>query len=381
MRKFLAALLLLIFIPVFILAVLFWNIRSTFLNKEFVKEELSKNNTYEFIHNDALPALTVGLSEDTLAGDAESNLFTSDDLTNLVGDIVTAEFLQTEVEKLIDSTYPYFLSQEDSFEIIVDLEKNKNQFEESFQIFAENRIENYPACTNKQLSEIDEKGITEELTCIPSGYNTDKIVKEINLSGVIEEITDEFPDKIILSEEGLQTKPKTFKLFNGEEGSIETSAEFPDLLSNIREVASIFILTSNILIGLSIIILILIALLRLTSIKSISKWLGWTLILPSSFLLLITLSSNLFILNQLSSPLSEAFSGEVSGEFSKFQETILTFFIGNSEKTGFIFQVIKDFNQLILIQMAIVFAVSLILIIIGVLLKSKQKQPEQPAQT
>lgn len=382
MRKFFASLLLLIFIPVFILAILTWNIRSTFLNKEFVKDELSKNNVYGFIHDEGLPALTSDLIEGETGEDLESNIFTSEELTNLVQDSVSAEFLQTEVENVIDSIYPYFLSQEEDFEIEVNLGEAKKSFEKSFQTLAKKQINNLPKCTSKQLEEVVKTGIREDLSCKPPGYDTEKIAKEINLPGLTKEAADEFPDKIILSSEGITTEPKNLKLFNGDEGRVETSPEFTESLAMLRGAISRFILFSNILIISLILILILIVVSRLGSLKSIAKWLGWTLLIPSSFLLFLTLTSNLLLLDYLPNSLPTAFPEEPGSKpASNFANQAETFFIGNGETTGFIFQVINDFNQQILIQMAVVFAIALILIIIGTLLKSKQKQPEQPAQT
>ncbi len=335
MRNFFAFLLLLIFIPVFILAVLTWNIRSTLLNKEFVKNELSKNKIYEFVHEEVLPTVT----EDK-ASEIPPNLLTTTELTNLAQDTITVDFLQNEAENLIDNVYPYLLSQEDSFEANVDLKEIKKSFGSNLDDFTKTKL----------------------------GLRVPEVTKGV---------TGQLPDKIVLSNEGVSFEPKNFRLFEDKKSSEEFSSDFATTLANARETVARFNFVSTLLIASSVLILILIAVLKFGSVKAVTKWLGWTLILPSAFLLTLALFYKFFLINLLSGFLHSLLLSDASEDFY----SIASFFIGDQQKAGFIFRVIGDINQQILIQMVVVSAVALILIISSSFIKTKPIQEANPTKT
>lgn len=332
MRKFFAFLLLIIFIPVFILAVLTWSIRSTLLNKEFVKDELSKNKVYEFIHEETLSIVT----EDK-ASEIPPNLLTTSELTKLAQGTITVDFLQNEVENLIDNVYPYLLSQEDSFEAEIDLEEVKQAF----------------------------------------GNNLVKLAKAKKISinsAITREITDEMPNKVILSNEGISFEPKNFNLFEEKEDAEDFSRSFAESFAGIRNFISVSNFISTLLIISSGLIVILIAALRFGSLKSITKWVGWALFIPALFLSFFAFIYKFFLIDFLSGALFSVLFSDTQEDFA----SIGSFFIGNQEKAGLIFEVIKDINQQILIQMGVLTAFALVLIIASNFLKSKENQKINP---
>jgi hypothetical protein len=372
MRKFFAFLLLLIFISVFISTIITWNIKSTLLNEEFVKEELSKNQVYEFIHDEAFPNLIAELESEDIEGVSATGVFTAKDFTSLLQNSISVKFLQTEAEEAIDNTYPFFLSQKNNFEITLDLETVKKSFGDSFTKLIKTKIKKLPACSESQLFEVDENTSTGEILCIPPPLTSGEIIKTLDLSRLEKEILNELPDKLFITNERIITKSESSKLLSNLEWSDNYPQDTKDTLAEIREGITLFKLASNVLIVSSVIILILIAALRYGSVRSMTRWVGWALLLPSFLVLSTTLFVNLFLISSLSGFFSSLFS-EIFDLGSSSQDVqFIEFFIGSGEKLGLVLNVVKDINQQILIQTAVVFVVALILIIGSVFIKSKE---------
>lgn len=371
MRKFFAFLLLLIFTPVFISTILTWNVGSTLLNKEFVKEQLSKNKVYEFIHTEVFPTLTSELEDIDIEGVSETGVFTTDDFTQLLQDSVSKDFLQKETENIIDNIYPYFTSQKETFEIEISLGEVKKSFEKNYIKLVVNEIKKLPTCTTNQMFEVNENTTIAEVLCVPPGLTTKKLTKALGLSELSKEVSGELPNKIIITNEKLSTQPKSANLFSSEKGSEGYSQETQESLTLVRGLVTPIDFAKNFLLASLVIILILIATLRLKSLKSITKWVGWALLIPSFLVFSATLFLNLVLITRLPEFLSSLFTKEWGVSSSSVEEKFFEFFTGNSENLGLIFKVMRDVNQPIIIQTGVTLAIALILIIAGVLIKSK----------
>ncbi len=262
MRKFLAGLLVLIFIPIFLFVLITLNLFSVFLDKEQVKDSLEKSDVYERL----VPALV----NDIYSVEAKIDIVTEAELTEVLNTTFPPETVQSEVERTIDNIYPYLLSESDTFSVTYDLKSYKKTFLKEAESFILKEIQALPKCNDKQLETFDLKNTDELPTCKPPGF-TDEDILEAVVNGDFDEMLVGFPDEVILTETQIISKPATMEFENQEDQE--------NLLVNTRETISNRYTALFTGFAILMAILVLIALLRWGSYKSMAKWVGWTLLL------------------------------------------------------------------------------------------------------
>lgn len=337
MRKFLAVLLILIFIPVFLIVFLILNFQAIILDKEIIKEALNKTGFYENIVSSVV--------SDYSSSGAKTSLATEDEIEELVNTILPPKALKTEIEKTIDALYPYLLSESDNIYVEYDIKNYKGTFATKAEALVIKKYDSLKECTNKQLKETDLNNLEEIPDCKIPGYSG-KDLLDGAAEGDFSSLLDEFPDKIILTEKEIISQPDS-SAFNG---SPETS---------LKEIRS-YLADRNTVISWGFIILlailILISLLRWGSWKSISRWVGWALLLASINLAIVSFAifSFSFLTQGAVEPL---------GETAVLGVTAVSYLIE------------KMFYVKTLPQTVAIIVVSLALIIIPYFIK-KKKEPE-----
>ena len=337
MRKFLAGLLVIIFIPIFLIVLISFNLLSVFLDKEQVKDSLEKSGIYTRL----VPVL-VG---DIYTVEAEIDLVTEAQLTEVLNTTFPPKTVQSEVERTIDGLYPYLLSESENFSVTYDLNGYKKTFLKEAENFILVEIISLPECTAKQLKELDLGNSDELPVCKPPGF-TDAEILEGVVNGDFDELLVGIPDEIILTESRIITKPATME-FENQEAQENLFVNTRSAISN-RNTA--FFAGFTVLIT----ILILIALLRWGSYKSIAKWVGWTLLLSAINFVIVSYLlyySSTFIEISL-----ESVSQSAALASSSFTDLIRVMFFSKA-----------------LPQTIVILIISLALIIIPSFIKPKQK--------
>lgn len=286
MRKFFATLLILIFIPIFVAVFLSFNLQSVLFNKEVVKQSLTEIEFYSRIAP-AIARDSLNLQKE-IKNDDEENIFqnlskyaSEEDVINFVNESFPPEALKADTEKTIDSVYPYILSKTDSINLEYDLKNYKKEFIKGLEDFTKKEIDKLPKCTKKQMEENDKDEKEGLPSCIPPGISN-KDFLNLWKATVSEKLRTEMPDKIIITEEEIKVEPSTI------ETEFEESPK--EILKDIRRPITQIPTAQTAGFGTLLVIIILIALLRWGSYRSMAKWIGWTLLISAITSTIISLA-------------------------------------------------------------------------------------------
>lgn len=337
MRKFLAVLLILIFIPIFLIVFLVLNFQAIILDKEIIKEALNKTGFYENIVSSVV--------SDYSSFGAKTSLVTKDEIEDLLNTTLPPETLKMEAEKIIDALYPYLLSKSDTIYVEYDIKNYKNTFITESEDLVVKKYDSLKKCTNKQLEETDLNNLEGLPDCKIPGYSGKDLLGGV-AEGDFSSLLNEFPDKIVVTEKAIISQPDP----NAFEGSSEIGfKQIRGYLDNRETIVfwGLIILTA---------ILILISLLRWGSWKSISRWVGWALLLASINLAIASFA--IFSFSFLTQGIVEPF-----GKTTALGVTIVSYLIE------------KMFYVKTLPQTIAIITVSLALIITPYFIK-KKKEPE-----
>ena len=346
MRKFFAVLLILIFIPLYVTIFLAFNLQAVFFDEGLVKDSLNEIGFYEKI----VPSVI----KDTYNLGAETVFVTEEEILDLINTSIPSEAIKLESEKTIDALYPYLQSETDSLKIEYDITVYKKTFITGAEALVVKKYDSLKVCTTKQLEEVDLNNLEEFPACKVPGYTGQKLLDEV-AEGDFSSLTDKYPNKIIVTEKKIIGEPK----------ETITSETIPkESLANIRNLLSQSPKTITAGFGVLIAILVLIALLRWGSYKSMARWIGWTLLISS----IIAGASGFVLLSSVSF---------VEGAISTAGEsaTLATQLMMNLLD--------KMFYSKIIPQSLIIIIICLALIIIPYFFKNKKKsevapQPNQP---
>lgn len=123
LRRSLAIILGIWFLVAFTATLFVWRVQSTLLDADYVKSQLVEADLYNFLYDDALPALledALGRSDEILAGDLRDLRFAPAEdapvLVGLIRDVIPREEFQVRVEQVIDELWPYATGRSDSIE-------------------------------------------------------------------------------------------------------------------------------------------------------------------------------------------------------------------------------------------------------------------------
>ena len=132
LRRFLALVLVLVFLLLFVLTLLAFRINDTVLEADFYTDTLRELDFYNFLYDDAIPAALDDAKEKKERGeegglDLEEDLplglsFTNEEVVSTVKRVLPQDWLQANVEQVIGQAVPYVTGETDSFTITVPLD-------------------------------------------------------------------------------------------------------------------------------------------------------------------------------------------------------------------------------------------------------------------
>lgn len=254
-RRILAVIVIILFVPTFIITIISWDVKTTFLNPNFLINQFAKNNLYENIKNVATDSLVKTLIEGDKSGDLKQ--FDANILSQNLKNNVSSEWLKAQTELSLKAIYDFVLEKTTTIKASIDLKPVKIALDKSFNDALEKSMMNLPECpSSSQSNEINE-------SCRPASMTLEETRQEINKSN--ENISSIIPD--------------TYDL------STLSTADNLGPLGSIRQILGYFSLALYILTALCILDLGLIALLIFKPVYSMLRWLATALIIPSILLL------------------------------------------------------------------------------------------------
>ena len=120
LSRLFAVLIGILFLLLLPIALIAFRVDETLFEPDFYIEELRKADFYNFLYNDALPALV----EENLEQTDElpfQVLLTTDELVSSIQRVVPLEWIQEQMERVIEQGVPYLTGREDHFQITVPL--------------------------------------------------------------------------------------------------------------------------------------------------------------------------------------------------------------------------------------------------------------------
>ncbi len=267
-HKCLGIFLAVIFIPIFLIAFGLYNLKTTFLSADFYKSEFRKVNLYSKIVEN-IPEFVEGFAKDEQ----------TKKLAQIAQETIKADWLQQEVEKNLDNIFGWFYGRKDNFEIEVTLSSLKSQIEESFYAQIEESYNAAPVCTSSSMLLEDMIDLnTMDFKCRPPGKTFEGFKQEMIVERGVSPFLEEFPDEFKIDEQ-----PE--KQMHG----------FARTLVQPGNMFKILNWAFYISLVLSILILALLGIMAKQSLRSLFRWIGIPLAIPSFFLLVFSVIGRLAV--------------------------------------------------------------------------------------
>lgn len=262
MRKFLTLLvagLLVVLIPVSLYA---FNLQRTLLGPEIYREVLASDRVYETLV-DFLGRTAAG----QLEGEGRGLSVTSADreeLQSLVSEALPSDWFESQIQGNVDSFFRWLDSDRPLPDLVIDLREVKPRLVPVFRHAVLLQWEGLPTCSDDELPLLDDAGSP---ICRPAGMSLQRF---LNLAGValdteIAEGLRQVPDRV------------TFADLMADVGE-DASQELEGTLERVRTLLNMIRLGSLVLIGATVLILVILALLAATSTPSLLGWSGGTLL-------------------------------------------------------------------------------------------------------
>lgn len=264
-RKFLAVLIILIFIPLLMISILVFGLKTTLLNPLYLQTNFSQSNFYEKILDTGLPILAESLNKENQEGNQIDENIQVDDLVAIAQKSISPAWLQSQFDNLFEEFNDYLIGKSNEIDFTISLKDLKTSLRENFNQYTLDKISQ---TSNQKL-------------------NDDQI----------DELLKQFPDEYDLGKILMQTQGPT--------------------LTAARTFFSYLKLGIIALAGINILLLILIGLLIWKPAASLLKWLATAIIIPSAIL------SILAGFSYFSSPLVGNLGLNLPGELKNLVSTII----------------------------------------------------------
>ena len=140
-----------------------------------IKSWLSKNNIYSTLINDVL---NQNDKLDTNIGDGgESIPLDNPDVKNVIKQTFTPEFLQTNVEKVIDGTYPWLTGKTQKPTFQIDVASVKTQLATNLADYARTRYNGLPKCVGNSVPSANEDILS--ISCQSPRFNIEAGLQKV----------------------------------------------------------------------------------------------------------------------------------------------------------------------------------------------------------
>jgi len=282
MRKFFAAILTLIFVILLPIALYAQSIKSTVFKPAFYKSELVKHSIYQKVLDEISRQL---FASEMVESMGEIPLFSVDEVQGILEEIITPDWLQENVEMVIDKAFTWFNSDQDiqEVEIIISLVDLKNQAVEILNSTMTKKFDSLPECNPQDLERLSE-GFEGGSTCRPLGITADNLRQYIDIT----EFIDILPDQLDVM--GLLSGEVTFGEVEDENVQAPFEAdEIFKMLTEWRRMIHLAFLALNFLYVLLAVFFVLIIVLVIKSVRSVIRWAGFNLLISGIILFISAL--------------------------------------------------------------------------------------------
>ena len=291
--------------------------------KLFVEDSGIYDNI-ESILSEVIPLAFMGTEGTVVSGEGD------DYMAVLIAEIVTPEFLKTNIEESVDTFYSWLEGESEYPQIEINLAEDKDKITQILVLSLSGRIKALPACTGDPVSLESVNPFTME--CIPSGFNVDNFEEDLEEQMLAELGSSEDADTVF-EQFIFKTKPEDFNT---------------ELTQNARSAYRIATFVPTIIIVLVLLLLLLIILL-IPNIKSKFTFPGVLLILVS----LPASLSKIIILPNIGRMMD---TNVLSPALFNILEVVFADILGKVSVVG-----------------CIVLLIGMVLIVTGVVMKSKTK--------
>lgn len=278
MRKFFAFVLAFIFFILLPVWLVLYNVKFNFTEADFYKKALAKSGIYENVVDLAVDNLTNSLFEQAAQSEEGVPFLAQDELKseikNLAHDLISKDFLQRNVEAVLDGLLPWLKSHDsiDQLQIKLSLSEVKEKAPGLIRERILVVINRLPDCTQ-------EEDFSQTISCLPSDFRegiVSSIENEEEFNSGIGSFLGQIPDDIDL--QNFFPQDQSAPQVQGFMDNIESGRYVYQLIAGV-----IFWSLS----GFLCLLLLSVALLTMKSIRSMIRWLGLTIFVPSAILAII----------------------------------------------------------------------------------------------
>ena len=174
--------------------------------KLFIEESEIYDNMGDIL-SEVVPLMflsTGGDAVSTVQGESQDG---DSEIAVLIEEILTPEFLRTNIEKSVDSLYGWLRGETEYPEIEINLAEDKEKITQIMVLSLSGTIKALPACTGDTVSLETVDPFTME--CIPTGFNVESFEEELE-EGLLEELKVGGQADEVLNQFIFKTKPEDF---------------------------------------------------------------------------------------------------------------------------------------------------------------------------
>jgi len=230
------------------------------LDEDFYKGQLDENDFYTRVYTDVLPEIE---AVPDYYGDLQISRQEAEELT---AQIFPPEWLQTQVESVLDDLFPWLRSDTDNLDMTIDLRPAKQRAHSAVMAFFDQKIDTMPECQPGQVPDLSliSQGVLPE--CIPSGLDRN-VIRELVISEAMPYV-----------DANIEQAPDVLDLIDEAKDEDETREQFLDDFDSPRQIIKHIVDIPQVAFyGAMVVVLGIIVALNLPRLKRILRWIGCTM--------------------------------------------------------------------------------------------------------
>jgi len=230
------------------------------LDEDFYKGQLDENDFYTRVYTDVLPEIE---AVPDYYGDLQISRQEAEELT---AQIFPPEWLQDQVESVLDDLFPWLRSDTENLDMTIDLRPAKQRAHSAVMAFFDYKIDTLRDCQPGQVPDLSliSQGVLPE--CIPSGLDRN-IIREMVISEAMPYV-----------DANIEQAPDTLDLIDEAKDEDETREQFLDDFDSPRQIIKHIVDIPQIAFyGAMVVVLGIIVALNLPRLKRILRWIGCTM--------------------------------------------------------------------------------------------------------
>ena len=235
-------------------------VEGKILDEDFYKGQLDENEFYTRVYTDVLPEIE---AVPDYYGDLQISRQEAEELT---AQIFPPEWLQTQVESVLDDLFPWLRSDTDNLDMTIDLRPAKQRAHSAVMAFFDQKIDTMPECQPGQVPDLSliSQGVLPE--CIPSGLDRN-VIRELVISEAMPYV-----------DANIEQAPDVLDLIDEAKDEDETREQFLDDFDSPRQIIKHIVDIPQVAFyGAMVVVLGIIVALNLPRLKRILRWIGCTM--------------------------------------------------------------------------------------------------------